>query len=292
MLTDMTPAAAGQLYPQLQSISKSPVHGHVTAIRMQVRVHTRRDACLHMYKRYKRSILSSIGRLRALDIWSVCSRAYVYYALDAARRTNFLFYDPPPAAAARNFFLHTRAQYLEISLSYYCYSVGPAAPIVACDSQKVIAGGIFAGYATRCRNHNIVEEPLYTRARGKVVSAARRLLPIHTLAAGHSESRLPRELADVITPHEEPELDYCSGMSESLIRPYHAKSHRLFSRELRSTAVLLSSLSLSTSLLHHPDLLLLYPCAHKGKRVRNILHTRLTNKNIQRQLALLVLLFA
>ncbi|XP_058788929.1 transcription factor Sp9 isoform X1 [Phymastichus coffea] len=29
MLTDMTPAAAGQLYPQLQSISKSPVHGHV-----------------------------------------------------------------------------------------------------------------------------------------------------------------------------------------------------------------------------------------------------------------------
>ncbi|XP_011307684.1 transcription factor Sp9 isoform X5 [Fopius arisanus] len=29
MLTDMTPAAAGQLYPQLQSITKSPVHGHV-----------------------------------------------------------------------------------------------------------------------------------------------------------------------------------------------------------------------------------------------------------------------
>ncbi|KOX80475.1 hypothetical protein WN51_12958 [Melipona quadrifasciata] len=29
MLTDMTPAAAGQLYPQLQSIAKSPVHGHV-----------------------------------------------------------------------------------------------------------------------------------------------------------------------------------------------------------------------------------------------------------------------
>ncbi|XP_043468871.1 transcription factor Sp8-like isoform X2 [Leptopilina heterotoma] len=29
MLTDMTPAAAGQLYPQLQSISKTPVHGHV-----------------------------------------------------------------------------------------------------------------------------------------------------------------------------------------------------------------------------------------------------------------------
>ncbi|CAB0044335.1 unnamed protein product [Trichogramma brassicae] len=210
------------------------------------RVYTRRDACLHVYKRYKRSILSSIGRLRALDIWSVCSRAYVY-ALDAARRTNFLFYDPPPAAAARNFFLHTRAQYLEISLSYYCYSVGPAAPIIACDSQKVIAGGIFAGYATRCGNHNTVEEPLYTRARGKVVSAARRLLPIHTLAAGHSESRLPRELADVITPHEEPELDCCSGMSESLIRPYHAKSHRLFSRELRSTAVLLSSLNSPSS---------------------------------------------
>ncbi|KYN08688.1 hypothetical protein ALC62_00359 [Cyphomyrmex costatus] len=31
MLTDMTPAAAGQLYPQLQSIAKSPVHGHVRA---------------------------------------------------------------------------------------------------------------------------------------------------------------------------------------------------------------------------------------------------------------------
>ncbi|KAI4485331.1 hypothetical protein M0804_006836 [Polistes exclamans] len=29
MLTDMTPAAAGQLYPQLQSIAKSPAHGHV-----------------------------------------------------------------------------------------------------------------------------------------------------------------------------------------------------------------------------------------------------------------------
>ncbi|XP_044002111.1 transcription factor Sp8-like isoform X2 [Aphidius gifuensis] len=29
MLTDMNPAAAGQLYPQLQSMSKSPVHGHV-----------------------------------------------------------------------------------------------------------------------------------------------------------------------------------------------------------------------------------------------------------------------
>lgn len=31
MLTDMTPAAAGQLYPQLQSIAKSPVHGHVVS---------------------------------------------------------------------------------------------------------------------------------------------------------------------------------------------------------------------------------------------------------------------
>lgn len=33
MLTDMTPAAAGQLYPQLQSIAKSPVHGHVVSLR-------------------------------------------------------------------------------------------------------------------------------------------------------------------------------------------------------------------------------------------------------------------
>ncbi|KAG7188618.1 hypothetical protein KM043_008246 [Ampulex compressa] len=32
MLTDMTPAAAGQLYPQLQSITKSPAHGHVIGI--------------------------------------------------------------------------------------------------------------------------------------------------------------------------------------------------------------------------------------------------------------------
>lgn len=32
MLTDMTPAAAGQLYPQLQSISKTPVHGHVVSV--------------------------------------------------------------------------------------------------------------------------------------------------------------------------------------------------------------------------------------------------------------------
>lgn len=32
MLTDMTPAAAGQLYPQLQSISKSPAHGHVVSV--------------------------------------------------------------------------------------------------------------------------------------------------------------------------------------------------------------------------------------------------------------------
>jgi len=32
MLTDMTPAAAGQLYPQLQSIAKSPVHGHVVSL--------------------------------------------------------------------------------------------------------------------------------------------------------------------------------------------------------------------------------------------------------------------
>lgn len=30
MLTDMTPAAAGQLYPQLQSISKSPAHHMVS----------------------------------------------------------------------------------------------------------------------------------------------------------------------------------------------------------------------------------------------------------------------
>ncbi|KAI4503554.1 hypothetical protein M0802_000957 [Mischocyttarus mexicanus] len=33
MLTDMTPAAAGQLYPQLQSIAKSPAHGHVICFR-------------------------------------------------------------------------------------------------------------------------------------------------------------------------------------------------------------------------------------------------------------------
>lgn len=32
MLTDMTPTA-GQLYPQLQSIAKSPVHGHVVSLR-------------------------------------------------------------------------------------------------------------------------------------------------------------------------------------------------------------------------------------------------------------------
>lgn len=67
MLTDMTPAAAGQLYPQLQSIAKSPVHGHVVSSIFPTRGAHHRVLCVCVYLSFCRR---SVSRLPDTEVYA------------------------------------------------------------------------------------------------------------------------------------------------------------------------------------------------------------------------------